>query len=806
MSYDIRRVAVLGAGTMGAAIAAQVANAGLPVDLLDIAPTELTPEEERKGLSLESPAVRNRVVQAGFTRMRRAKPPALMARSVADRIRLGNFADHFERLHDADWILEAVVEDLTIKRELMERVETVRKASAIVSSNTSGIPLSQIAEGRSASFREHFLGTHFFNPPRYMKLLEIIPTPETEPEVVECMRILADRVLGKGVVLAKDTPNFIANRISSYSGMQKVRYALDNGYSVEEVDALTGPLIGHPKTATFRLADLVGLDVKLRVAENLYGLVPEDESRETLRVPEPLERMRQAGLLGNKSGSGFYRRSQRDGQTVFDVLDLDSLTYRPARQPDLPLLAEAWQRKDLGERLRFLLEQAETDRGARLVRDTLLPALAYTACRVPEISDSLLEIDRAMEWGYAQEAGPFHTWDLLGVPQTVDQMDALGLEVAPWVRTMLERGNRSFYRQEDGRRLVYSPMAERYEPVREDPQLIDLDRIRGSGGELSRNESAGLLDLGDGVLCLEIHSRNDSLDSLVKEMLQRALQELEASERAEAWIGLLIANRGQNFCVGTDLQEAADRAERRDVEAVVQAVTSWQNLFAGLRFSSKPVVVATHGQTLSLGAELAMYADRIVAAAETSMGLVEVRAGLIPAAGGCKELLRRIVSPAMSVPGTPSLPVLRKAFETVALANVSSSALEAREMGFLAESDRIVMNRDRLLAAAKGVVLEMAPDYRPPVRGQSVYAAGEMGFAALLVAIRQTQWAHYASERDAAVAEQLALVLAGGHLSAPQWVPEEHILRLEREAVVSLQSLVVSLESLVKESKAGLPM
>jgi 3-hydroxyacyl-CoA dehydrogenase len=782
MSYRITRVAVLGAGTMGAAIAAHAANAGLDVDLLDIAPTQLTPAEERQGLSLDSPAVRNRIVQAGFDRMRKARPPALMADSVAARIRLGNLTDHIERLHEAGWIVEVVVEQLDVKRALMEQIDTLRQPTAIVSSNTSGIPLARIAAGRSAAFRRHFLGTHFFNPPRYMKLLEIIPTADTDPALVEFMRSFAERVLGKGVVLARDTPNFIANRIAGFSGMQKVRYALDHGYTVEEVDALTGPLIGHPKTATFRLADLVGLDVKLDVAGNLYQLVPHDESRESLRPPEPLLRMRQAGLLGNKTGGGFYHRTQRDGRTVFDVLDLDALTYRPARQPDLPILAEAGRHKDLGERLRFLLSQAESDRGARLIHDTLLPALAYAACRVPEIADSPVEIDRAMEWGYAQDAGPFRTWDLLGVPEAIERMNALGLDIAPWVRTMLARGHTSFYRRENGRELVYSPITERYEALRDDPHQINLDRIRTAGGEVARNDSASLLDLGDGVLCLEIHSRNSVRDALVKEMIEQAVNALDSGP----WIGLVIANQATNFCVGANLHEIGGLAGASDVEATVQAVKNSQDLLMGLRFAARPVVAAIHGQTLGGGAEFAMHADRIVAAAETFMGLVETRVGLIPAGGGCKELLRRIVSPAMAIPGTPCLPALQKAFETIARTQTSTSALEARELGFLTASDRIVMNRDHLLAVAREEVLVMAPEYRPPVRDRPIYAAGAPARAALLVAIHQAQWAHAVTAYDAVIAEQVAAVLAGGPLSAPQWVPEEYILRLERAAFAAL--------------------
>jgi len=468
---------VLGAGTMGAAIAAHAANAGLSVDLLDIAPEALTSEEESGGLSLDSPAVRNRIVNAGFERMRRTKPPALLSDGVAARIRLGNFADDLQRLQEADWILEAVVEDLAVKRALLEGVEAACGDSAIVSSNTSGIPLSRIVEGRSPAFRIRFLGTHFFNPPRYMKLLEVIPTGDTDPDLVEYMRSFCQRVLDKRVVIAKDTPNFIANRIASYSGMHTVRYALDNGYSIEEVDALTGPLIGRPKSATFRLTDVVGLDIKLMVAENLYRLVPHDESRDDLEAPEALRRMRAAGLLGNKTGSGFYRRAERDGKTVFDVLDLDSLTYRPARQHEDGTVAEAARRKDPGERLRFLLGKAETDRSARFVRDTLLPVLAYAARRIPEIADSPAEIDRAMEWGYGHESGPFRTWDLLGVSRTAEEMEAIGIAVAPWVRAMLSDGNTSFYRQ--GGRVVYGPGTQEYEPVREDPPATDLGRPGG---------------------------------------------------------------------------------------------------------------------------------------------------------------------------------------------------------------------------------------------------------------------------------------------------------------------------------------
>src|SRR3989449_2925199 len=448
MTHSIHRVAVLGAGTMGAAVAAHAANAGLSVDLLDIVPPGAKGKE------------RNSIVKAGFERMLKAKPAALMEPSLAEHIRLGNFEDDFERLKEADWILEVIIEKLEPKQELMARIEQVAHPDAIISSNTSGIPLSRVAEGRSESFKHRFLGTHFFNPPRYLKLLEIIPTAGTDPEVLEALRAFGERVLGKGVVIAKDTPNFIANRIGSYSGQQAIRYALKNGYGIEEVDALTGPLIGRPNTATFRLMDQVGLDIPLGVAQNLYNLIPDDQFREELVSPEPLLRMAKAGLLGLKTGSGFYERTQRDGQTVFDVIDLETLEYRPAQQPELPIVRAAEAQGDLGARLRFLISKADEDRDARYIRDTLLPSLMYAAWRAPEIAYSLVDIDHALEWGFGQEAGPFRTWDMLGVRQTVELMEQLGLTLPPWVHEMLNKGNTSFYRSSpidrgrDGQELV----------------------------------------------------------------------------------------------------------------------------------------------------------------------------------------------------------------------------------------------------------------------------------------------------------------------------------------------------------------
>jgi 3-hydroxyacyl-CoA dehydrogenase len=791
MTHHIRRVAVLGAGTMGAAIAAHAANAGLSVDLLDIVPPAAQGKE------------RNSIVKAGFERMLKAKPAALMLEHLAEQIRLGNLEDDFGRLKEADWILEAIIEKLEPKQELMARIEQEAKPEAIISSNTSGIPLSQIAAGRSEGFKRRFLGTHFFNPPRYLKLLEIIPTADSDPVVVEAMRAFGEQALGKGVVIAKDTPNFIGNRIGSYSGMQAMQYALKNQYGIEEIDALTGTLIGRPNTASFRLADQVGLDIMVGVAQNLYGLIPEDAFREELLPPELLLRMLKANLLGNKTGSGFYKRTQRGGQTVFDVLDLDTLEYRPAHQPELPIVKAAQKQGDLGGRLRFLLSKADEDRSARYIRDTLLPGLAYAAWHAPEIAYTLVDIDHAMEWGFGHEAGPFRTWDLLGVRETVVQMERLGLTLPFWVHAMLEQGNSSFYKRVDGRELVYNPTSGSYEPVRTDPESIALDALREAGKEVARNNSASLLDLGDGVLCFEFHSRANAIDTGIVEMGQRALKELES----DRWVGLVVGNQARNFCVGANLVEVGVAAQQGQWEQIDQQLTALQHLLIGLRFSPKPVVAAPHGQTLGGGAEFALHSDRVIAAAETNMGLVETGVGLIPAGGGTKEMNRRIISKVMALsPDTPPLPLAQKAFETIGQAKVSTSALEARTLGFLDDGDLIVMNPDHLLAVARREVLALADDYRPPEPGKNIYAAGKATLAALEFGVRTLQWARFATEYDGVVAGHLARVLCGGELSTPQWVSEDYILELERKAFLALLHNQQTLERIQAMLTTGKPL
>ena len=789
MTHRIRKVAVLGAGTMGAAIAAHCANAGLEVDLLDIAPPD-------------GDGDKNKIVAGGFERMQKAKPANLMSKSVAERMRLGNFDDDFDRVAEADWIIEAIIEKLEPKQQLMERVEATAKQNAIISSNTSGIPLNQVAEGRSEGFKKRFLGTHFFNPPRYLKLMEIIPTADTDPEIVEATRDFGERVLGKGGVIAKDTPNFIGNRLGSFAGMQSATYAFENGYGIEEVDAITGPPIGHPKTATFRLNDQVGLDIAVGVAENLYELVPEDESREELRPHPILKQMLEKNLLGNKTGAGFYKRTKRDGKTVFDVLNLETFEHEPAQNPDVPILKEAQKQGDLGARMRFLIEKADEDRHARYVRDTLLPYLAYASRRVPEISDTLEDVDHAMEWGFAHQAGPFRTWDLLGVRETVERIEGMDLEVGGWVKEMLEGGNETFYNKEGTEELQYSPVNGRYEPVRVDPMIIPLDVLREEGKELARNDSASILDLGDGVMCFEIHSKGNSIDAAVVELGYEALRRLEGEDE---WVGLVIGNEGRNFCVGANLGEVGQGAQQGDFDRIGKAVDALQNLLMGFRFASKPVVAAPHGQTLGGGAEICLHADRICAAGETYMGLVEVGVGLIPAGGGVKELVRRKVSPAMHT-RAPALPYVQEVFQQMALAKVSGSALEAKEMGFLDEDDRVVMNPDHLISAAKREVLDLADGYAPPVHDKAIYASGESVRMALVVGVKTLQWGRYATEYDGVIAGHLARVLTGGDLSLPQWVPEEYMLKLEKEAFLELLKNEKTHERIGAMLKTGKPL
>lgn len=772
MAHSINRVAVIGSGTMGGALAAHFANAGIPVYLLDMVPNKLTPDEEKTRLTLQSPAVRNRIVNAGLAAVKKSKPAALFTPQTVERITVGNVEDNFAYVRAADWILEAVVENLAIKRQLMARIDTVRKPDSIVTTNTSGIPIAEIAANCSDSFKAHFLGTHFFNPPRYLKLLEVIPSPQTLPEVLNFVKDFGETVLGKGVVVCKDRPNFVANRLGTFAGIFGMRYAFENGYSVNEVDAITGPLIGHPKTASFRLADLVGIDILLHVADNLYEAVPEDEAREDLRAPELLREIVQRGWLGNKSGQGFYKQVRTEAGREFHVLDLKTFEYKPPEKKAYDSAANAEMYETLPERLRFLVSQE--DRAAKFIWDTTARYLAYTSHRVPEIADDLVSIDNAMKWGFANELGPFETWDALGVAETVARMGKEGLTVAPWVKEMLATGHSTFYKES-----AYYDLATRdYKALPKNPNVILLREQK----EVKRSDSASLIDLGGGVACLEFHTKMNALDEGIVEIARAALEEV-----AQNFVGLVVGNQGEHFSAGANVMTIGLAAENKEWDKIDEIAKALQNFLMAIRYSPKPVVTAPFGYTLGGGCEVALAGSRIVAHAESYVGLVEVGMGLIPAGGGCKELLRRIVSPAMQTPNVDPLPFLQRVFETIGMAKVATSAEEARQMGFLAPADRVVMNRDHLIAEAKRTVLEMvAEGYRPPARGKIIYAAGERMLAALRIAIYSMVQGKYVSEYDAHIGNKIAYVLCGGDLTAPTWVDEQYILDLEREAFIAL--------------------
>ena len=790
MPYGINYVTVVGAGTMGAAIAGHLANAGVPVTLLDIAPTDLTAEEAAAGLTLESPKVRNRIVQAGYDRMVKAKPNNLFTKETAELISVGNLDDDFDAaVGKSDWIVEVIVERPGPKQALMARIEKTAPAHAVISSNTSGIPIHIIQEGRTPAFKRRFLGTHFFNPPRYLRLLEIIPTGDTDPAVVEKMRQFGENVLGKGVVICKDTPNFIANRMFSVIQSDIMEFAIENGYTVEEVDKLTGSLLGRPKTGTFRLGDVVGIDVMAMVGDNLYDMVPNDEDRDILRgeySTAVLKTLLDNKLLGAKVGQGFYKTEVNEkGKKTFLSLDLQAaaedgeLDYLAPQKPKWDSVG-AVRELALPDRLRELV--AADDAAGELVWHTLSRTMAYASKRVPEIADSLADIDNAMKWGFAWEMGPFETWDALGVADTLDRMEGEGFSAAPWVREMVASGHESFYTYHGNDKMIYSPLTKGYVPLDVSDKVLTLGDLKRSRATIASNDSANLIDMGDGVMLLEFRSKMNAFDDGIFKLMQTAIDRLHGDAA-----GLVIANEGENFSVGANLLMAAIAAQSGQWDELTYFIKHGQDTFMGLRTAPKPVVAAPFNRALGGGVEVCLASDRIVASAETYMGLVEIGVGLIPGWGGCKELVRRQISPHMHATNVNPTPYLRQVFETIGFAKVSMSGAEARALGFLADSDRIIMNREHLLAEAKREVLDMAADgYLPPVTTGNVYAAGRDVNASVRIETYSMVQGGFISEYDALIANKLGYILAGGDLSEGAWMDEQYFLDLEREAILSL--------------------
>jgi 3-hydroxyacyl-CoA dehydrogenase len=780
MKYQIHRAVVIGAGTMGASIAAHLANAGVPVTLLDIVPNKLTINEEARGKTLMDKEVRNRIVLEGLERAKKSRPASFFTPDHAALVSTGNLEDDFEVVGKADWIIEVIIENLNIKRQLMERIDAVRAPDSIVSTNTSGIPVASIAENRSDSFREHFLGTHFFNPPRYLKLLEVIPTTNTLPEVVDSISHFAEYRLGKGIVIAKDTPNFIANRLGSVSGAFAMDYILKNNYTVDEVDAITGPPMGRPKTATFRLLDLVGLDVWEHVGSNLAQAIPHDEHAQRYLTSEEgnklIKGMVEKGWLGTKSKVGFYKEVKQDGKKEFWSLDFEKLDHQPPSKPRFESIGKAKGLDELDQRLKVLLEA--DDRAGQLVRALTFQGLAYAAQVIPEIADTPLPIDDAMRWGFMHEAGPFEIWDMLNVKQTVETMKAEGFAPAGWVDEMLASGFSSFYDYDEESKVgVYNPQKGEYERIERDPSLILLKEQ----DVIAKNPGATLLDLGDGVACVEFHTKMNVLDDDIFNMIIQALDRVERD-----FEGLVIGNEGDNFSAGANLFMVVVAAQNQLWDQLDEAVQKMQGFGMRMRYFPKPVVAAPAGLALGGGAEIIMAANRVVSACELYTGLVELGAGVIPAGGGTKEMVRRLLNPPMRTQNAEALPYLQRIFEQIGMAKVATSAEEARQFGILSPCDRVVFNRDHLLMEAKREVLHMvASSYKPPLP-EKIYAAGRDGLAALKVGIHMFKEGGYITEHESIMAKKLANVMTGGDISRPTWMDEQYFLDLEREAFLSL--------------------
>lgn len=771
MKYKIHRAVVIGSGTMGAAIAAHLANIGVPVTLLDIVAKDL-PDK-------------NKIVKEGWDRCLKAKPANLMSADLKTLVTLGNLEDDFGAVAEADWICEAIVENLKIKQDLMARIDEVRKANAIVSTNTSGIPVHAIAEGRSKEFKKHFLGAHFFNPPRYLKLLEIIPTADTSKDVTEFFMHFGEFDLGKGVVLCKDTPNFIGNRVAFGTGAFAMDFILNNEYTVDEVDALTGPLMGRPKTATFRLIDLVGVDVWDHVGKNLAPLITHDKlGQKYLAAEKPrklMDTLLERKWLGNKTKVGFYKEVRDvEGKKQFYSLDLNTMEHVPAGKPRFDSVKAAKDVEGLGDRLKVMLEA--DDKAAKLVKALTYQSFQYVSTLIPEVADTAKSIDDAVRWGFMHDAGPFEIWDMLGVKETVKKMKAEGYPAAKWVEEMLKSGVENFY-QYKGTNIIgaYDVSKKKYVKFKASEGFVFLKDLRGTKKEINKNAGASLFDIGDGVALVEFHTKMNALDDDIFAIASEALDRLDTD-----FDGLVIGNEGDNFSAGANLFMVVVAAQQGMWDTLDGAIRRLQGLNMRMRYSRKPVIVAPAGLALGGGCEITMHASRVVMAAETYIGLVELGAGVIPAGAGTKEYMRRIINPAVKVENAEPFPFIQKAFLQIGQAKVATSAEEARGMGILNPQDRIVVNRNHLLTEAKKEALHMAASgYRPPVP-ELIYAPGRDMYGAMKVGAWAFKEGNYITEYDSHIATKLAHIMAGGELSKPTWVSEQYILDLEREAFLSL--------------------
>jgi 3-hydroxyacyl-CoA dehydrogenase len=800
MKRIIRKVAVLGSGVMGSRIACHFAGTGVQVLLLDRAPAELNDVEKAKKLSPEHPAVRNRIVNEALTAAIKSNPSPVYSADVVKRIQTGNFTDNMKDIAACDWIIEVVVERLDIKKGIFDDVEKFRKPETIVSSNTSGIPIHLMNEGRSDDFKKHFCGTHFFNPPRYLRLLEIIPTPETSPDLIEFLLEYGDLHLGKTTVLCKDSPAFIANRVGVFSIMAIFKLMDKLGLNIDEIETLTGPIIGRPKSATFRTADVVGLDTLVKVAKGVFENCPADEARDVFTIPAWLEKMLSNNWLGDKTGQGFFsKRKSPTGEREIFTLDLKSFEYKPREKTVFPGVDAAKPVDDLKERLKILIQAR--DKSGEFYRLFHYALFSYISHRIPEISDEIFRVDDAMRAGFGWEIGAFETWDLFGVEETIVKMEAAGYSMAPWVKEMLAAGFKHFYKVDEGKKMSYSPGKKQYvSTVTGDPLAFIVMR-NFANQTIWKNSAARLYHLGDEVLGLEWYTKLGTIGGEVLEGIQRSIGIAE-----EKYKGLVIANEAANFSAGANVGMIFMLAVDQEFEELDMAVRLFQNTMMRARYSAIPVVVAPQGLTLGGACELSLHADKVVPAAESYIGLVELGVGLIPGGGGSKEFTLRASDELHA--DEPETITLKNRFFTIATAKVSTSAQEAFELGILKKGrDIIAVNPDRRIADAKTAILELYQDgYTAPVPRTDIKVLGRSALGALYAGIHGMWRGNYATDHDVLVARKLAYVMCGGDLSEPTQVSEQYLLDLERQAFLSLCGEKKTLERLQSVIKSGKPV
>ncbi|SDJ62127.1 3-hydroxyacyl-CoA dehydrogenase/enoyl-CoA hydratase family protein [Salimicrobium halophilum] len=777
MSRKIRRAAVLGSGVMGAGIAAHLANVGIPVLMLDIAPKELTDKEKKQGLTMEDKQVRNRIAASGKEGLKKQKPAPLTSKDNLHLIDVGNMTDDMDKLSEVDWIIEVVVENLDIKKSVYKEVDKHRREGTIVSSNTSGISIEAMSEDCSEDMKKHFLGTHFFNPPRYLKLLEVIPTSNTDQNVLAFMKKFGEDTLGKGVVEAKDTPNFIANRIGTYGLLITVREMLEQNLTVGEVDSITGPMIGRPKSATFRTLDVVGLDTFVHVANNVHAQV-EGQEKEVFEVPGFMQQMNEKGWIGAKAGQGFFQKKKGEKGSEILQLNPETMEYEERRKLKTKATEMAGQEKGPKRKLASLVK-AKGDQAGDFIWSIVKPVLVYSAELTGEIADDIVSIDEAMRWGFGWELGPFEMWDAIGVRKSVERMKEEGESVPDWIEQMLEKGYESFYKKENGNVYFYHDGAYQQQSFNE--KEINVKRLKETKEVLAKNAGASIIDLGDGVAGLEFHSQSNAIGMDVIQMMNKAVDIVD-----EDFEGLVIGNQGKNFCVGANLGMMLMEAQDQNFFEIEMVVKQFQQAMMRIKYSDKPVVAAPFGMTLGGGAEVCLPSAAIQASSETYMGLVEPGVGLIPGGGGNKELYIKHLNNLPQGIDFDLQKISNSVFEKIATAKTSTSGEEARQNGFLDRMDAISVNQDHLLHDAKQKVLGLARSgYQAPKR-VPIPVTGETGFATMLLGAKQMNLSGYASEHDLKIAEKLAFVLAGGRVKEGSKVDEDYLLDLEREAFLSL--------------------